>query len=64
MNRIKQYRTLAELTQEELAMKTNVTRQTIIAMEKGNYSPSVALALRLSEVLKCRVEDLFYEESA
>lgn len=47
------------LTQEALAEKVGVTRQTIIALEKGNYTPSVALALKLAKVFKCRVEDLF-----
>lgn len=55
---------MAELTQEELATRAGVTRQTIIAMEKGNYVPSVLLALRLSKVLACRVEDLFYVEES
>ena len=48
-----------DLTQEELAEKVGVTRQTIIALEKGNYTPSVALALKLARVFKCQVEDLF-----
>lgn len=47
------------MTQQELADKVDVTRQTIIALEKGNYTPSVALALRLAKVFKCNVEDLF-----
>jgi DNA-binding XRE family transcriptional regulator len=61
---LKQRRQTAELTQEELANRVGVTRQTIIAMEKGNYIPSVLLALRLSAVLACRVEDLFYVEES
>ena len=55
-------RTAAELTQVELAEAVGVTRQTIIAIEKGNYVPSVTLALRLASVLSCSVEDLFKEE--
>ncbi len=47
------------LTQVELAEKVGVTRQTIIAIEKGDYTPSVALALRLAKVFKISVEDLF-----
>ena len=62
LNNIKQKRVLADLTQEELAGLAGVTRQTIIAIEKGNYSPSVLLALRLARHLKCTVEELFYEE--
>lgn len=60
-NLIKDRRTAAEMTQEELAAAVGVTRQTIIAMEKGNYTPSVLLALRLARTLKCSVEDLFHE---
>lgn len=47
------------LTQEELAEKVGVTRQTIIAIEKGNYTPSVLLALKLAVCFKMKVEDLF-----
>lgn len=47
------------LTQEELAEKTEVTRQTIIAIEKGNYTPSVLLAIKIADVFKVSVEDLF-----
>jgi putative transcriptional regulator len=62
MNRVKQRRLLSDRTQEDLAKGVGVTRQTIIAIEKGNYSPSVQLALRLARILECSVEDLFYEE--
>lgn len=60
LSNLRKRRLDAGLTQEEIATRSGVTRQTIIAMEKGNYVPSVLLALRLSRVLKCRVEDLFY----
>lgn len=63
-NNIKQRRVLADLTQEDLAKLSGVTRQTIIAMEKGNYTPSVFLALKLAGCLKCQVEDLFYVEDS
>jgi len=62
-NTLKERRSAAGLTQEDVAKAVQVTRQTIIAMEKGNYSPSVLLALRLARTLTCTVEDLFYEES-
>ena len=58
-NTIAKKRDAAGLTQQELADKVDVTRQTIIALEKGNYTPSVALALRFAKVFKCSVEDLF-----
>lgn len=46
-------------TQEELAEKVGVTRQTIIAIEKGNYTPSVLLALKLAACFNVPVEQLF-----
>lgn len=58
-NSIFERRERVGLTQEELGEKVGVTRQTIIALEKGNYTPSVALALKLARVFKCSVEDLF-----
>jgi len=61
-NRLRQHRVVAERTQEDLAKDVGVTRQTIIAIEKGNYTPSVLLALRLAKILSCSVEDLFYEK--
>jgi putative transcriptional regulator len=57
---VQEHRKKAGLTQEELAQKINVTRQTVIAIEKGNYTPSVALALKLATVFTVRVEDLFH----
>ncbi|MEK7188202.1 MAG: helix-turn-helix transcriptional regulator, partial [Patescibacteria group bacterium] len=48
------------MTQEELAAKVGVSRQTIIAIEKGNYTPSVLLALRIAQFFKKPVEDIFY----
>ena len=56
---VRRHRLLAELTQQELADRVGVTRQTILAVEKGNYTPSVALALRLAGVLGASVEALF-----
>lgn len=52
-------RVAASLTQEELALKVGVTRQTIIAVEKGNYTPSVLLALKLASLFSVPVESLF-----
>lgn len=62
-NRVKTRRVLADLTQEDLAQRVGVTRQTVLAIEKGNYAPSVVLALRLAKTLSCTVEELF-DESA
>ena len=62
-NKVKYYRFLAnELTQQDLAEKVGVTRQTIIAIEKGSFNPSIKLALKLSNVLNVKLEDLFYLE--
>jgi len=61
-NRVRHYRELTNLTQIELAEKVCVTRQTIISIEKGNYAPSVTLALNLAKCLKVKVEELFYIE--
>lgn len=46
-------------TQEELAEAVGVTRQTVIAMEKGNYTPSVHLALKIAQYFKVPVEKVF-----
>jgi len=49
-----------QITQEELARKMNVSRQTINAIENGKFNPSVKLALLISDYFKCNVEDVFY----
>ncbi len=59
INRVQKMRVAAALTQEELALKVGVTRQTIIAVEKGNYTPSVLLALKLAGLFSVSVESLF-----
>lgn len=63
-NVVQKYRLAAGATQEELAEKVGVSRQTIIAIEKGNYAPSVALALRLARFFKTSVEDIFSSTSS
>lgn len=59
VNTVRETRTVLQLTQEELAEKVQATRQTIIAIEKGNYVPSVLLALKIAATLERKVEDLF-----
>jgi putative transcriptional regulator len=49
-----------QITQEELARKMNVSRQTINAIENGKFNPSVKLALLIADYFKCKVEDIFY----
>lgn len=62
-NCVPYYRQQHGLTQAELADHVGVTRQTIIAIEKGNYEPSVRLALQLAALLAVPVEKLFYEDN-
>lgn len=61
-NRVKEIRLQRELTQESLAAAVGVTRQTIIAVEKGKFGPSVRLALRLASELDVSVEEMFWLE--
>jgi putative transcriptional regulator len=59
-NEVRRHRFLCgEMTQEQLAARAGVSRQTIIAIEKGSYNPSVALALRIARVFGVTVEDVF-----
>ena len=58
-NLVRKYRRWEELTQAELAEKVGVSRQTIANIERGNYSPSVHLALDICDVLKQSVEVIF-----
>ncbi|MDQ7814759.1 MAG: helix-turn-helix transcriptional regulator [Patescibacteria group bacterium] len=58
-NRIKEMRTALGLTQEELAEKVGVRRETIVFLEQGKYNPSLQLALSVAKVLKTKVDDLF-----
>jgi putative transcriptional regulator len=58
-NNLQQIRQDKKLTQEELANAVGVTRQTIIAIEKGNYTPSVLLAINIARYFKVSVEKIF-----
>ncbi len=50
-------------TQDGLAEKLDVSRQTIISLEKGKYNPSLVLAFKISNLFGCRIEEIFiYEE--
>ncbi len=59
-NRVFEKRKELDLTQEELAQKLGITRQTVIAIERGNYTPSIALALDLAKFFRCKVEEIFW----
>ncbi|WP_066507171.1 helix-turn-helix transcriptional regulator [Abyssisolibacter fermentans] len=56
---LKKYRHLAEMTQEELANKVNVRRETIIRLEAAKYNPSLKLAIDISRIVKAPIEDIF-----
>lgn len=58
-NNIKVYRAKKDLTQAELARDVGVTRQTISALERGEYNPSLELAYKLADYLECDIEELF-----
>jgi len=58
-NKVQLYRKKIGLTQEELGKQAGVTRQTIISMERGNYTPSVSLAFEIARALKTPVDNIF-----
>ena len=58
-NRLEVLRTEKGWTQQELADRTEVSRQTIISLEKGRYNPSILLAFRLARQFGVAIEDLF-----
>lgn len=57
--RIKELRAKLNLTQEELAKKVGVRRETIVFLEKGKYNPSLKLAYKIAKVLDSNIEDVF-----
>ena len=57
--KIKELRAKYGLTQEDLARKTGVRRETIVFLEQGKYNPSLQLAHSVAKVLKSRIEDVF-----
>ncbi len=64
-NQVRRHRRqLDGMTQQELADRVGVTRQTILSIERGRYNPSVGLALRLAETFGVTVEALFEIEAA
>ncbi len=60
--KLKVYRAMHNLTQEDLAKAIGVTRQTVIAMEKGKYNPSLELAFKIARYFKVKIEDVFIYE--
>ena len=62
-NKLKEYRSRLGINQTELGKRAGVSRQTISLIERGDYSPSVTLALKLARICGVQVEDIFqYEE--
>ncbi len=61
-NKIKVYRAMHDLTQDALAKELGVTRQTILAIEKGKYDPSLELAFRISRYFQTPIEEIFLFE--
>ncbi len=62
-NRLKELRARQNFTQEDLAKKAGVTRQTIIAIENGRYNPSLELAFSLSRIFATKISDIFEDEN-
>jgi len=58
-SKLKVYRAMHDLTQEDLAREIGITRQTIIAIEKGEYNPSLELAFRIARYFEVSIEDVF-----
>ena len=61
-NKIKVFRAMHDLTQEALAEKISTTRQTILAIEKNKYVPSLTLAFKIARVFKVSIEEVFQFE--
>lgn len=61
-NRLKEYRARISVNQQEMGTLVGTSRQTISLIERGDYSPSVTLALKIARVFDVPVEDIFYYE--
>jgi putative transcriptional regulator len=62
-NRIRMYRAMHEVTQETLAQDLGVTRQTILAIEKGKYDPSLLLAYKIARYFDVTIDEMFLLDS-
>jgi len=58
-NRLEEFRTRNGWTQQELADRVEVSRQTIISLENGRYNPSIILAFKLARLFRLQIEELF-----
>lgn len=61
-NKIKEYRAKFDMTQQDLANKVSVRRETIVFLEMWKYNPSLQLAFDISKVFGVKIEDVFFEE--
>lgn len=61
-NKLKVYRAMYDMTQEDLAKEVKVSRQTINAIETGKYLPSLSLAFILAKIFKVSIEEIFQEK--
>lgn len=62
-SKLKVYRAMRDVTQEELAREIGVTRQTVIAIERGNYNPSLGLAFKIALYFEAKIEEVFMRNS-
>lgn len=62
LNNLKEYRSKLGINQTEMGKLAGVSRQTISLIERGDYSPSVSLALKLAKICQATVEDIFFYE--
>ena len=58
-NKLKVHRAMHDLTQDDLAIKVGVSRQTINAIEKGKYNPSLLVALKIADAMNTTIEEIF-----
>jgi putative transcriptional regulator len=63
-NRLRELREREGLSQGELALRLDVSRQTVNALETGKYDPSLPLAFRIARLFACRIEDVFLPDQA
>jgi len=62
-NRLRELRAARGWTQQELAARLDVSRQTVNAIETGKYDPSLPVAFRIAQVFDCRIEEIFQPEN-
>lgn len=60
--KLKTARIMKDMSQQDLADKVNVSRQTIIAIEKGDYNPTINLCIKICKILEKSLDELFWEE--